>query len=329
MRSLVLTCLVLTGCSAAVSLPAPLLPEFPVPKAIHAAPLAVRPASDSFRFLVGGHLYGDSRKVDSPASTLLAARDQLAAGKFDLMVACGDTFRFSTEDCIAQTLALLQPLPFPIFNAVGNHDVAVRSTYERRFGQTYGCFVYAGCLFVLLDTELDAWQISGEQLQFLRAALAESNARDDIRAVFCFGHKLVHCHRQRYFEVLVGSNALDGFTGPNRFAADVLPLLAATARSKPVYWFGGDIGLQHTLPAFMDRDPSSGVTFLATGLGDLARDALLEVEVNGANVQVRMRSLVGDEQQDLANFGLPAWRERFFPQGIAPELAALRALLPE
>lgn len=329
MRSLPWICFVLMGCSVAVPSPAPLLPEFPVPKPIHAAPLPPRAASESFRFLVGGHLYGDSRKVASPASTLLAARAQLASGEFDLMVACGDTFRFSTEDCFAQTTAALQPLPFPVFDAVGNHDVAVRSAYEKRFGQTYGCFVHAGCLFVVLDTELDAWQISGEQLHFLWEVFAEARARDDIRAVFCFGHKLIHCHRQRYFEVLVGSNALDGLTGPNRFAAHILPWLADIAHKKPVFWFGGDIGLEHTLPAFMDLDPSSGVTFLATGIGDLARDALLEVEVTGRNVQVRMRSLVGDEVPDLANFGLPAWHERFFPQGIAPELAALRALLPE
>jgi len=248
--------------------------------------------------LVGGHLYGDSQKSESLAATFVAAIDELATADIDLMICCGDTFRFSSDACFEQTTAKLSKLPFPVFHAVGNHDVAVRSAYVQRFGETYGAFVHAGCAFVLLDTEVVPWQIEGEQLQFLS-------------------------------EVLVGSNALDGLTGPNRFAADVLPLLTSAASLKPVYWCGGDIGLAHTLPAFFDHDAQSGVTFLATGLGDDPRDAVIEVEVVGGDVHLRLRSLRDGVPGDLADYGVTKWRERFFPKGMPPQFRQLRALLPK
>lgn len=329
MCRLLWTCLVLQACTSSGAAPAPLLPEFSPPNPIHSGELPKRAAGESFRFLIGGHLYGDSSGTVSPAATFTAACPSLAAADVDLMICCGDTFRFSTQAAFDQVAAQLGPLPFPVFNAVGNHDVAIRSAYEARFGATYGAFVHAGCAFVLLDTELRPWEIEGDQLAFLRRALSEAGHDSEIRAVFCFGHKLVHCHRQRYFEVLVGSNALDGLGGPNRFVRDVLPLLADVAKHKPVYWCGGDIGLSHTLHAMVDRDPESGVTFMATGIGDLPRDALLQVEVAGDTVSVRMRSLTGAPMSDVTDQGLAKWRERFFPAGLSPQLRALRAILPK
>ncbi|MGK0300163.1 MAG: hypothetical protein ACI89X_001031 [Planctomycetota bacterium] len=323
-----LTCLVLQACTTSVVGPTPLLPEFRGLQPVHPRELPARSGAEPFRFLIGGHLYGDSKKTISPAATFVAAREGLRMAGADLMVCCGDTFRFSTEAAFDQVTAEFAPLPFPVFNAVGNHDVAVRSAYESRFGATYGAFVHGGCAFILLDTEQQPWEIAGEQLAFLRRALAVAAERADVRAVFCFGHKLVHCHRQRYFEVLVGSNALDGLRGPNRFARDVLPLLKGAAKHKSVYWCGGDIGLSHTLHAMVDLDPESGVIFMATGLGDLSRDALLQVEVVGDEVSVRLRSLTGAPLSDASGHGLAKWHERFFPAGLSPQLTALRAILP-
>jgi hypothetical protein len=232
------------------------------------------------------------------------------------------------QPCFDRTAAALQRLPFAAFNAVGNHDVTERATYQARFGPTFGAFVHAGCLFVVLDTEAVSWEIEGAQLAFLRQVLTTASARTDLRAVFCFAHKLVFGHRQRYFEVLMGGNAFDGLTAPNHFAADVLPLLAPVAAQVPVFWCAGDIGTARTLPAFCDRDPVSGVTFLATGIGDLPRDAVLEVAVAGRDVQFALRSLTGQPVGKLADCDLAAWSKHVYPDGMPKELAALRATLP-
>ena len=172
MRRLLWTCLVLPACSTPDISPTPLLPDLSGPKPVYSRELPDRAATEPFRFLIAGHLYGDSKKAVSPAATFVAARQSLASADVDLMVCCGDTFRLSTQAAFDQVTAQLAALPFPVFNAVGNHDVANRSAYEARFGATYGAFVHGGCAFVLLDTELQPWEIAGGQLAFLLLAKA-------------------------------------------------------------------------------------------------------------------------------------------------------------
>lgn len=329
MRRLLLACALLTACGAPkTTLPVPLAAGLPVPPILNGRALPERDAGAPLHFLVAGHLYGDPQHKGMPADSFVAAIPELARSGADLLVCCGDTFRIGVAPCFDATAAQLQRLPFAVFNAVGNHDVTDRAGYRARFGATHGAFVHAGCLFVVLDTELQPWEIEGAQLDFLRQVLAAAAARDDLRAVFCFAHKLVFAHRQRYFDLVAGGNAIDGLSGPNHFAAEVLPLLTACAEKLPVYWCAGDIGTAHTLPAFCDRDPQSGVTFLATGIGDLPRDALLDFTVVGGDVHVALRSLTGQPPLQLAAYDLAAWSAHVYPDGMPAALAALRASLP-
>ena len=59
-------------------------------------------------------------------------------------------------------------------------------------------------------------------------------ARQDpaIRNAFFFAHKLVFAQRQRYFELLMKGNGLDGVVRVNNFYQDVFPLLAELATQK-------------------------------------------------------------------------------------------------
>ncbi|GAB4139797.1 MAG: hypothetical protein Fur0037_06180 [Planctomycetota bacterium] len=327
-RRLPIACLSLGACEG-IGPPPPAASDLPVPKAIVPAPLCDRSPSEPFSFLVAGHLYGDPEKAAMPAGTFKRAIPALAASGADLLVSCGDLFRIGIEQYFDETARALAGLPFPVFNAPGNHDVADRAAYERRYGPTLGAFVHGGCLFVLLDTERTVWEIEGDQLRFLERALSLAEERDDLRAVFCFAHKLVFCHRKRYFEVLVGGNAIDGLERKNRFVETILPLLARVAREKPVVWCAGDIGTAHTLPAFFDRDPGSGVLFLATGIGDLPRDCVLRIDVEGREVRPALVPLSGGAAPALEEFGPKAWARHVFPGGMPPEIAAIRDSLPD
>lgn len=328
MRWIFVPCLLLSACYVADAAPTPLAPDLSVAARLTQAPLSSRTSEATFHFLVAGHLYGDPAQTSMPANSFRAAIEDLAATGADLMVCCGDTFRQATPQCFAQTTGVLERLPFPVFNAVGNHDVNPRDAYIEHFGNTYGAFVHGGCAFIVLDSEQPTWEIAGPQLAFLKRALQTAENRDDVRAVFCFAHKLVFAHRQQYFEVLLGSNALDGMTAPNRFTIDVLPMLKQTAAAKPVYWFGGDIGVAHTLSTFYDRDASSGVTFVGTGLGDLPRDSIVQVGVRGKKVHVSLLSLTAQPTSNLEDCGVKAWTDRISRGGLPKQLEAFRALLP-
>ncbi len=284
---------------------------------------------DAWSFLLGGHLYGDPAGQDALAATLAEASARLAAGGDDFLFTAGDTFRASAEPWFSATLAGLAALRMPVFNAPGNHDVANRAEYERRFGPAWGAFVHRGCLFVQVDTEAPPWEIGGEQLAGLRATLRLAAERDDVRAVFCVGHKLVFSHRRRYFSLLLGANAHDGLVGPNRFVADVLPHLAVVARKKPVFWCAGDIGIGRSLPLFVDHDETSGVTFVAVGLGGRPQDLLVRVRLAGGRVDLEPVGLGSEAPAPLADYGLAAWNARFGTATLPPAVAAYRDQFPD
>ncbi|MGK0265209.1 MAG: hypothetical protein ACI8UD_003872 [Planctomycetota bacterium] len=328
MRWILTPCMLLGACHVAGIPPTPLAPNLPVVASLTEGLLQSRASDASFDFLVAGHLYGDPSKSSMPSASFRTATTDLAALGADLLVCCGDTFRHGTPECFSQTVDALERLQIPVFNAVGNHDVNPRNAYSERFGNTYGAFVHGGCAFIVLDSEQPAWQIAGQQLAFLDVALQTATDRKDIRAVFCFAHKLVFAHRQQYFEVLLGSNALDGLQAPNRFTADVLPLLTQTAKHKPVYWFGGDIGVAHTMATFYDHDELSGVTFVATGIGDLVRDSVVNVTVHGKDVRLSLLPLTSQPAGKLTDFGVKAWADRISPNGLPRQLETFRSLLP-
>ena len=67
----------------------------------------------------------------------------------------------------------IESLGVPVHMAPGNHDVASK-LFERRYavnGKTYYKFSIRGDLFIILDPNIDSWNISGDQLLFLNDAI--------------------------------------------------------------------------------------------------------------------------------------------------------------
>lgn len=82
---------------------------------------------------------------------------------------------------------LLETLPFPFFNAPGNHEMAKPEfvpIYVQRMGDLYGSFEYGGIRFVALNTDVpgDAPGVHGEELAWLKGVLA------DVKPTVIFQH---------------------------------------------------------------------------------------------------------------------------------------------
>lgn len=329
LNAVALACLV--GCGAterASRHPQSYLAGQEAPPSLNGRVLAGR--DGAFRFVVAGHIYGSpGLSTEKPARSLVGAVDRINDLAADLFVAVGDSFWVFEGDDRRRTMELFDRIQMPVFQAVGNHEMAGEDSYIDAFGPTYGAFVHGDCLFVLLDAESDAWDISGEQLQSLRRAVLQARQDPTIRNVFFFAHKLVFAQRQRYFELLVKGNSLDGLVRVNNFYQDVLPLLADLATQKRVFWFAGDVGTEQSYSLFWDRDPESGVVFLATGVGDTPRDALVIVEVSDTGEVVFGTMSLGQERMGaIHEYGVAYWRARFFPNGLTKDLQTLRSSLP-
>jgi hypothetical protein len=188
-----------------------------------------------------------------------------------------------------------------------------RKEYTERFGSTFGALRLGNNLLFILDTELQPWSISKEQVQLIRECLALA-PKAGIKRALLFAHKLVFSvGNARYAPLLAKANAFDHWQGESNFGEEVLPLLRAFAqRDKEVLWFGGDIGVPWSYGLFFDRDPVSGITFVCTGLGDMPSDNIIQLVLpEHGPAQLEALPLTSTPLPALSACGPESWAKRF------------------
>jgi hypothetical protein len=191
------------------------------------APALAASSSSTFTFVVAG----DNRPAhdgDPLTTPLLDIVKQLAANPPAFVVWGGDTV-FGKQDVgidaqYAQFLAALKPIPVPVFNAPGNHEMVVQTmvacgtasdpyngelpdfsgsmmaSYQKDMAPLYGMFRYGNAAFLIMNTDdvLDVTLANGcdyngyvgkAQLAALQAELATLKNDATVTHVFCFMHR--------------------------------------------------------------------------------------------------------------------------------------------
>ena len=275
------------------------------------SPFNSRIISDSlpkaFTFLVSGHFHGASTNVSGfPASSLQANIDSLNHIQPAFMVSLGDLF-LDVDSTIIHNYrsSLFNKLQFPLFNAVGNHDLANGNIYEKFYGRTYSSFVLSNALFIILNTELNDGSIKGEQLEFLTQIL---NISKEIKYVFLFSHRPIWSEENSKYDNLFADNTHSNFG--NNFKSDVLPLLIEKKKTTQIIWFSGSLGGLAPTSFFYDND--DGITFIQTAIRDLPRDAVLQVSV-GDSVSFKGISLTGKKLEKIQNYNIQYWQQHNAP----------------
>ena len=263
----------------------------------------------SLTILVGGHLYGTPDKPSvHPAATFLDDIPGLRDSGAGLFVSLGDLY-WSLRSGVDMTLRDLGRLRMPVFNTPGNHCKA-GGDYEAKFGRGYGCVIAPRSLLVFLDTELDVWSVTGEQLAFFRRAVAAAEKDDRIRNVMFFGHRpLFASGQRRYGPFRRRINARSRKLVHSNYVRDLLPTVKRLAKTKHVKWFAGDIG---TRPpnVFHDVDPKTKIHSYAVGLGNSPDDALLSLEIDAdGSIREKVVSLTSRPAPALSERGLEYWKQ--------------------
>jgi len=268
---------------------------------------------NEFDFFVVGHLYGSQQVIDrQPDAALLSALPMISEASPDFIVSLGDMVEQSNE----QEFGLLEStflsqVSFPVFNTVGNHDVANRSFYEKRYGKTFFTFKYGPARLIFLDTEKPKCKLDDTQNYMLRTALAHALHDGDVRYVFVFMHKTL------FFQNEILAEKKDRMAGPNEwkcygsrtFLQSMNELIIPAAAQKPVYLFAGDVGAWGNLTPYYEQHPDIPLTMLMTGLGDTSQDNVLHVHVDRSQVTVKSIFLEGMTPQPLEKFNPAYWED--------------------
>jgi len=251
-----------------------------------------------YSFFVAGHVYGE------PGINNVGVHPPFKA-KFELIktdpfiqfgVFTGDlVYKPSVKDW-DEIDADVKALNMPVYVAVGNHDMNDRELYEKRYGKTYFNFVQNNDLYIILDPNIDNWNISGDQLTFLEEVLKKE--ADKVDNIFVFFHQVLWWDKDNLYKK-VDLNSVDYRSDSLNFFTTVEPMFKKVKNN--VVMFSGDVGAFYTAQEFMYHSYEN-ITLIASGMGGGVRDNFIIVDVySDKTIEYRLIHLNGDNINSLGN----------------------------
>jgi hypothetical protein len=263
-----------------------------------------------YSFFVAGHTYGKPGTHDIGFYPLFRNEFDAIRSYPDMTfgVLTGDIVQHSDEESWDTIDRELELLDLPVYFAPGNHDTYNYELYKQRYGdpehnyRTYGTFSQDKDVFILLDANLDNWNISGDQLMFLQEVLDEN--RGKVNHVFVFIHQLIWWDDDNEFKNIV-INWPPYTPDTTNYWGTVEPLFQNYPA--PVIFFAGDLGATEPATPYMYYQ-SNNITYIAGGMGTGINDNYLFVTVNSkGTVEYDLIALQGDRHRfgKLEDYILP------------------------
>jgi len=227
-----------------------------------------------YSFFVAGHTYGqpgvDNNGLHPPFQDKF---DLINERKVEMGFLTGDIVIQGTEKNWDEGDSVLNFLDATTYFAAGNHDLTDRDLFESRYGNTYFDFTYKEDLFIVLDPNIDQWNISGDQLIFLKNVLNTKAAVSE--NIFVFFHQLLWWQKDNKYRKFY-PNSLEWRADTINFWTEVEPIFHELTNQ--VYMFSGDIGAGSWSENYF-FDHYDNITFMASGMGEGKGDNFVIVNV--------------------------------------------------
>lgn len=257
-----------------------------------------------YAFFAAGHVYGTpgiaNNGVHPPFQErfpLLNEWDRLEFGVF-----LGDNVKTPSDSAYDMLDADIDSIGVPVHLCLGNHDAGNPHPFLNRYVDRYKSWTHRGDLFIILDPNLDYWNISGDQMEFLKKTLKDHS---HVKNIFVFVHQVLWLEKDNVFKK-VKPNSFHGKADSINFWTEVEPLFHKTMAQ--VYFFGGDVG---AFPYFHSYHyyAYDNIHLIGTGMGGGKKDNFVIVEVAGdKSINLRLIALNGgniDALGRLEDFKMP------------------------
>jgi hypothetical protein len=248
-----------------------------------------------YAFFAAGHVYGHPKDKDDVIHPPFTERGYLIRQDPDMALGffTGDIVRRARAEEWDQVDGFLASLPVPVYFAAGNHDMVNRELFERRYGRTYFSFVHDNGLFIVLDPNLDGWNISGEQLAFLKETLRRHWNKDH---VFVLTHQILWWDKKPFFRHFTPNSDM-GRAEKINFFEELEPLFLAL--DKPVFFIAGDTGAFPNGKSILYHEKAN-LRYIASGMGGGDRDNYLVFKVRrDGTVDIQVIALNGNDPHAL------------------------------
>ncbi|HNQ67694.1 MAG TPA: T9SS type A sorting domain-containing protein [Bacteroidales bacterium] len=231
----------------------------------------------SYSFFIAGHVYGTPGVQNvgfhppfKAKFEYIQEREEIEFGVF-----LGDLVIYGSEEKWENVIAEFDTLGLLWYIAVGNHDLKNPEYYYAQFGDiTYYSFSHNNDLFIILNPNIDSWNISGDQLVFLQNTLNEDASNHD--NIFVMMHQLLWWSPDNEYSVIT-LNSLEGRASEINFWSEIEPLFHELDNN--VVMCAGDLGAASYATSVM-YDNYDNITFIGTGMGKLVDDNFVVINVD-------------------------------------------------
>jgi hypothetical protein len=229
----------------------------------------------AYSFFIAGHSYGEVGGMNRGLHPALVKKFEKLNSLNDMQMGflLGDAVRRPIADEFDDIERDLSKLDFQVYIVAGNHENKDCYYFEERYGPTYYSFKFNNDLFIILNPCLDAWNIYGPQLIFLKETLDENAKTSD--NIFVLFHQLLWIEADNNY-AKVAPNSFEDKDPPINFWPEVMPLF--TVLENNVVFCAGDLGALDYCYNIM-YDKFDNITFLASGMGDGDRDNIIIVKI--------------------------------------------------
>jgi hypothetical protein len=239
--------------------------------------LNAQTGSESYSFFIAGHTSGKAGVNNvgfHPAFKnkfdYIKSRDEI---KFGILT--GDIVsKNPTAEDWDEVDSDIDSLGLPVYFAVGNHDMEERMLFEERYGNTFYSFLHENDLFIILDPNIDGWNISGVQLEFLRDIVERNHKYVD--TIFVLFHQLLWWNNDNIYSVL-HPNSFEGRASTINFWTEIEPLFRQL--SNKIIFGSGDMGAAYWSDDFM-YDSYDNIEFISSGMGEGEGDNFVIINVD-------------------------------------------------
>ena len=137
-----------------------------------------------------------------------------------------------------------------------------RELYESRYGITYYSFIHENDLIIVLDPNIDQWNISGDQLEFLQDVIDQNY--QEVENIFVFFHQLLWRENDNIYQDII-PNSFEGRADIINFWSEIEPLFNDLPNE--VFMFCGDLGAASYSTSVM-YDNYDNISFIGSGMGN-------------------------------------------------------------
>lgn len=262
-----------------------------------------------YTYFVAGHTYGNRKDTalgfHPPFKAQFPLIQSSPGMKFGLLT--GDMVLKSEPESWDKIDAEINQLNMPVYFVPGNHDVTDRALYESRYlnsgtAKTYYSFTYRNDLFLVLDANIDPWNISGAQLDYLKQQLNTAAFFDHI---FIFTHQLIWWSGDNAFNHIIPNAPIASIPASLNYWTDVEPVLRSL--SNPVFLFAGDLCANENATPYLYYKEDN-IRYIAGGMGNYIADNILLVHImNDGAIDFELIALQGELHRfgKLEDFILP------------------------